>query len=218
MSPTCHQLFTNFSPICHQLLTNFINFSPNSPTFSPTFCQLFINISPTSHQVFTKFTNFSPNFHQIQKFFYKLFTNFTNFTNFSPTSPTFHQLDQLDLTTNNQLRNRLNLIGSASAMPAKIERKYWITTTGDYEPNNCHQSSIWGCLKMRCPFFSFKVHIIQFFGLFSNQPRFSPWKLVVWPQSFSETCTGNKKWENAMARHAGPSYFPASFFPISMTN
>ena len=78
------------------------------------------------------------------------------FTNFAPTWPTYHQLDQIDLTTNNQLRSRLNWIGSALAMPAKIARTYWITTTVDYEPNNCHQSSIWGSLKMRCPFFHLK--------------------------------------------------------------
>ena len=114
------------------------NFWPTWPTFHQL-DQLFT----TFHQLFTNLTNFSPTFHQL-------------FTKFSPTWPTFEQLDQLDLTANNQLQSRANWIGSALAISTQTKHIAWITTTGDYEPNNCHQSSKWGCQKMWCPFFRLK--------------------------------------------------------------
>ena len=63
------------------------------------------NCWPSFDQVFTNMT--WPTFHQL----------FTNLTNFSPTWPTFYQLDQIDLTTNNQLRSRLNWITPVAYAP-----------------------------------------------------------------------------------------------------
>ena len=166
--------------------------------------QLLTKFWPSFHQL--DLANFSPTFHQL-------------FTNFSPTWPTFHQLDHIDLTTNNQLRSRFNWIGSALAMSAKIERTYWITTTVDYEPNNCHQSSIWGSLKMRSRFLHLKFISYSFFLNYSvSIRRFKPWKLVVSPQSFIQTCTEKKggtiRWPDMM----GHCIFPRPVFPVNMTN
>ena len=45
----------------------------------------------------------------------------------------------------------------------------------DYEPNNCHQSSIWGSLKMRCLFFHLKF-ISDSSLLFSIHSEVQPMK------------------------------------------
>ena len=127
-SPAFYQFFTNLSPWppCHQLdqlITFFNNASPPWPTFD----QCFTDFSPTCYQQLQIF------FHQIGP----LSTNWTNVTNFWPTWPGSKQ----PIAKQSEL-NRFSL-----AIPTKITRTFWITTTGDYEPNNCHQSSIWGCLK-----------------------------------------------------------------------
>ena len=214
----CHG-FLNNSPTSqfhHPLLTNQNTMWPNWPAW-PNWPDPFLtnltdltHVWPTVDQVLTKFsptwlgqlfTNFWPTFHQL-------------FTNFSPTWPTFHQLDQIDLTTNNQLRSRLNWIGSALAMSAKIERTYWITTTVDYEPNNCHQSSIWGSLNMRCPFFDLKFISC----LFSIHSEVQPMKTGSVTSEFHSGMyrkkSGTIRWPDMM----GHCIFPRPFFPVNMTN
>ena len=190
---------TNCWPTVHQLFTKFVNFSPNSPTFHQI------------HQLFTKFTNFSPTsstFHQICQLFAKL-------TNFSPISPTSHQIHQL--FTNLTWQQTTNC--EALAVPAKIERTYWIATIGGCEPNNCHQSSIWGCLKVRCSFFRLKFISYSFLPYSVSIRRFSPWKLIVTSEFHWDMCGkktgGNIRWQTYWAIVFSRVLFSPSTWPTN---